>query len=277
MITLGVDLASQPKKTGVCLIRWDGGSAEVMLLECGATDSCLLELFDKAHKVGIDAPFGWPSCFTKAVAAYAHARPAPWPPEGSAALFPTTRFPHLRYRRTDTVVKDKACVTPLSVSSNWIAAPAMRTASLLAKRASNGEAIDRRGERGRFVEVYPAAALSVWGEYLRAWSAGEEDVPTTGYKAAKGKETRKKIVAVLAGATKPWLEFCGEYSWGNCEDSDDNLDALVAALVARAAAMDPNQCEPIPCKDRDRAKEEGWIALPKPDSLKRLPSEVALS
>ena len=44
------------------------------------------------------------------------------------------------------------------------------------------------------------------------------------------------------------------------------LDALVAALVARAAAR--GGCEPP--EDCGLAKREGWIALPYADSLGRL-------
>ena len=43
------------------------------------------------------------------------------------------------------------------------------------------------------------------------------------------------------------------------------LDALVAALVARAAVI--GCCEPIPPGDRALAMEEGWIALPRSGSL----------
>jgi len=45
----------------------------------------------------------------------------------------------------------------------------------------------------------------------------------------------------------------------------DNFDAFVAALVTRAAAI--GCCEEIP---PERAKKEGWIALPKSGSLGRL-------
>ncbi|MDE2793483.1 MAG: hypothetical protein OXL34_01585 [Gemmatimonadota bacterium] len=48
----------------------------------------------------------------------------------------------------------------------------------------------------------------------------------------------------------------------------DNFDAFVAALVTRAAAI--GCCEEIPPEDCERAKKEGWIALPKSGSLGRL-------
>ena len=74
MVTLGVDLASQAKRTAVCLIRWDGESADVDCLRTDVTDSDLLELFGRPgqgpDKIAIDAPFGWPEDFVRAIHAY---------------------------------------------------------------------------------------------------------------------------------------------------------------------------------------------------------------
>ena len=38
MVTLGVDLASQPKRTATCLIHWDSTSARIERLSIGATN-----------------------------------------------------------------------------------------------------------------------------------------------------------------------------------------------------------------------------------------------
>jgi hypothetical protein len=48
----------------------------------------------------------------------------------------------------------------------------------------------------------------------------------------------------------------------------DALDSVIAALVARAAAL--NVCDPIPREFAEAAEAEGWIALPLPDSLEKL-------
>lgn len=243
MLTLGVDLASQPKRTATCLIRWDRGSARVETLSMGATDAALHELFGRADKIGIDAPFGWPAPFTRAVAAYS-----------AETVWPSTDVPRLRFRRTDEVAKEKLGRWPLSVSTDLIAVTAMRAVRLLAEAATTGESIDRSGT-GRFVEVYPAAALHVWG------------FPSRGYKGAKGAEVRARLVSDLAERTRDWLTLCEE-DWARCTASDDMLDALVAALVTRAAAI--GRCEPIPPTDQELAREEGWIALPQTGSLDRL-------
>ena len=240
MVTLGVDLASQPKRTATCLIHWDDTSAHVEELSMAATDSYLHELFGRADKIGIDAPFGWPARFSRAIADYS-----------TSTVWPSVDVRQLRFRRTDRVAKERLGRWPLSVSSDLIAVPAMRVAQLLAEVAATGEVIDRSGG-GRFVETYPAAALSIWG------------FPSRGYKGARGAEVRARLVSAFAEATTPWLTLSNE-DWSRCRASDDVLDALVAALVARAAAI--GRCEPIPPADHRLAAEEGWIALPQSESL----------
>ena len=243
MVTLGVDLASQPKRTATCLIRWARGSARVESLSLGATDAELHELFGRADKIGIDAPFGWPAPFTRAVAAYS-----------AETVWPSTYVPRLRFRRTDEIAKEKLGRWPLSVSTDLIAVTAMRAVRLLAEAAATGEAVDRSGG-GRFVEVYPAAALHLWG------------FPSRGYKRTKGAAVRARLVSDLAERTIDWLTL-SEEDWARCTASDDMLDALVAALVTRVAAI--GRCEPIPTGDHELAKEEGWIALPQTGSLNQL-------
>lgn len=243
MVTLGVDLASQPKHTAICIICWNSTSAHIDSLSLDVSDSSLLELFRLADKIGIDAPFGWPKRFVRAIYDYS-----------TSMVWPTVDVSPLRYRRTDLVVRETAGVWPLSVSAERIAMTAMRTARLLTKAAENEGAIDRSG-RGAFVEAYPAAALRIWG---LAWK---------GYKGPKKEAARAKQVERLAEKTSSWLTLSAE-DRSRCVESDDILDALVVALVARASAI--GRCEPIPSKDRRLAKEEGWIALPQPDSLEGL-------
>ena len=243
MVTLGVDLASQPQKTATCLICWEGTRARVASISTGAHDSDLLELFTHADKIGIDAPFGWPRRFVQAVQRYS-----------TETTWPAVEVRQLRYRRTDEVVIDKAEIFPLSVAADRIAVTAMRAARLLAATSASGEPIDRSGT-GRFVETYPAAALSIWG------------FPAKGYKGPRNRDALARLVSEFADKTKAWLTLTEE-DRSRCRESDDCFDALVAALVARAAAIDC--CEPIPANDLDLAAEEGWIALPRPDSFQKL-------
>ena len=245
MTTLGVDVASQPRRTATCLIRWGNGSAVVDSLSQGSTDSDLLEMFGKADKIGIDAPFGWPVNFVQAIGLHS-----------ASTVWPVVADSHLRFRQTDRVVKQRVGRWPLMVAADRIAIPAMRVARLLAEVSMTGEVVDRGGG-GRFVETYPAAALSIWG------------LPSRGYKGKKAAAValRTDMVGRLATKAGAGLKLTRE-DRRKCRDSDDMLDALVAAIVTRAAAI--GYCEPIPDEDRRLAKREGWIALPESDSLRKL-------
>jgi len=251
MVTLGVDLASQAKKTAACLIRWDGGSAHVECLRIGLEDSALFELFGRPDtgpgKIGIDAPFGWPGDFVHAIRT--HWNSMHWPSVDSVDVS------RLRLRRTDRAVRKKVGLTPLSVSADKIAMTAMRAARLLAKVHEDGEDVDRSGKTCRFVEVYPAAALRTWGLPFKSYKGKEPE----------REDKRDKLVCDLAKETG--LKLTDEVRSG-CRESDDKFDAFVAALVTRAAAT--RCCEPIPDEDREHAGKEGWIALPQSDSLARL-------
>ncbi len=77
MITIGIDLASQPKKTAACVLKWNTSDATVERLALDINDETLLELADMGDKVGIDVPFGWPETFVRAVSA--HHSLQPWP------------------------------------------------------------------------------------------------------------------------------------------------------------------------------------------------------
>ncbi len=243
MRTLGIDLSTADKQTGICGIDWTRMPAVVEIVTKPATDALLLTRIVEADRVGIDVPLGWPDEFVDFVSAH----------HRGAALPECTR-PALRLRETDRFVYERTKLRPLSVSADRIGATAMRAASLLATLAKGGEAVDRAGGC-RVVEVYPAAALKVWG------------FASSGYKQTRGRQTRCKLVADLAVRTANWLDL-PTAAHAACENSDDVLDALVAALVARAVACGLR--EPIPEYAMDRARREGWIALPLPDSLEKL-------
>jgi len=82
---MGIDLASKPANTAVCILGWRDRQAEVITLCRGQADH-KTKLHTKwlsttaygsrgdyggpITKVGIDAPFGWPEPFLDAVVAY---------------------------------------------------------------------------------------------------------------------------------------------------------------------------------------------------------------
>ncbi len=259
--TLGIDLASQPKESGVCLIDWTSGQGRVVQLEDRRlTDEVLVELMldRRVCKVGIDAPFGWPLAFIDAITAYR-----------DHGKWIDLEANELRFRATETAIAIETGQPPLSVALSDLAWPAMRCARLLSQIASADEALDRSGA-GRVVEVYPMAALRRWGAIAPGTAA-----PDWSYKgdAPGRRERRQEHLAGLLARLDDTLALTAKQS--ECfVDDDDDFDALISALVARAAHV--GQTDPIPRGMKWHALREGWIHLPTPGSLPRLspvPSE----
>jgi predicted nuclease with RNAse H fold len=227
VLTLGIDLASQARNTAACVVDWD--HRRVAALSLGWSDAELINAITRADKTAIDAPFGWPEPFVQALTAER------WP---SGPGEPRTRFER---RETDRWVHRETGKLPMSVSTDRIAYCAMRARVLIGDEPRDGS--------GRVVEAYPDASLRRWLPAL--W-------PGPSYKGPSGRERRARIVGALA------FDLDGHER--ACLDSDDCLDALVCALVARAAARG----ETHPPEDGRLARVEGWIHLPRPGSLSRL-------
>lgn len=247
MRTVGIDLASQDDRTAACVIDWgaDGGRV-TKLVPNGVSDTDIVHFALAADKVGVDVPFGWPIAFAEAVAR--HSIDASWPVEYLHA-----ENKAMCYRATDRRVRDLVSLNPLSVSSDRIALPAMRAAALMSR-------LDERAPldgTGRFVEVYPAAALRRWG---LTWKGYKDQKP-------ENRVRREGLVRNLLDATRGWLAVESGEVAALIED-DNALDAFVAALITRAATL--GLVEPIPDVDRVAAGREGWIAIPLPGSLSGL-------
>jgi Protein of unknown function (DUF429) len=217
VITTGIDFASQPPKTAACRICWADDKAEVRdLIPGGVDDEAILALLSASDKVGLDVPLGWPAAFIAATSSHSEGRP--WP--GGSIV-------DLRFRETDRYVAIETKRWPLSVSSDLIAVPAFRAAALASQVSFT---VDRSGA-GRIVEVYPAAALRRWGfSPLR-------------YKGKAGSEGRAALVSSFRKVTGDWLRLSAA-QWDLCAGGDDAFDAVLAAIVARAAARD--LCDPVP-------------------------------
>jgi predicted RNase H-like nuclease len=115
--------------------------------------------------------------------------------------------------------------------------------------------VDRSGAR-KLVEVYPAAALARW------------EIDPRGYKTGdKARDARERILDRLEDFANGWLKLAPPVR-GACVESDDALDAFVSALVARAAAR--RITEPAPNGLTSQAQREGWIHLPRANSLGEL-------
>jgi len=243
------------------MIRWDRGAPELLTLCRGRADDgtalhtkwlsttaygILGDYGAPITKVGIDAPFGWPEPFLDALAAY---RAAPeWP------IGMDDPPDECRLRETDRAVYRRAKKWPLSVSANYIAMAAMRCASLLTDigRHTGPEGVARDGS-GLCCEVYPDPALRYWTNH-----APESLAPRETYKGAAAAERRTALLAAIR-AQLPIDDPDDRLEKVALED--DYLDALVCALVARAAELGVTH-EPETKLERERAQVEGWIHLP---------------
>ena len=244
MRTLGVDLASDPRRTGLCLLDWRAGGARLAELTVGADDERVLAAHERADVTGIDSPFGWPAPFIGFLCSAVRLLP-----EAAEGWSPAVRD-GLRYRATDRVVHEAVGRWPLSVSSDLIAVVAMRCVGLLTRMGVT----DRAGSDGVF-EVYPAAALARWG------------LANRGYRGDRARPRRHVLLRALARRA-PWLDLGGTAERALLAGSSDAFDALIAALNVRAAAL--GHTESPPQELRREAAREGWIALPRPGSLERL-------
>jgi Protein of unknown function (DUF429) len=258
VLTLGVDLSADAKKTASCLIEWTRQRAVVRRPETGLGDEALLDRMTGTDEhpapewIGIDAPFGWPVPFVAAVRAWENG--GAWPARDGVARKP------LRYRATDLHCEEVAR-RGLSVSTDLIGVTAMRCAALLtalATRRGLGRLLDRTGA-DQVVEVYPGAALPLW-----SGDTQDARLDPRGYKGGTDHAKRRALVAGLLRAA-PWLDLDHE-TRSLCESNDDALDSLLAALVTRAAALG-RTLPPTTREQREAARVEGWLHLPARGSL----------
>ncbi len=226
MTTLGIDLSSMPPGTAACAITWGKRRAMAGPPHLACDDARLDALIADADVVGIDAPLGWPAPFAAAVG------------EWTLSEWNETIRDGLMLRETDRDIARRTKTRPLSVSSDRIALPAMRAMALLRRHGGT----DRSGD-GRFFEVYPAGSLAAWGL-----------TPAQSYKhaTAESRAARRALLAELRRRL-PWLEVADDYA-----ENTDALDALLAALSARAAAQGLSG-RPRTTAQAERARSEGWI------------------
>lgn len=234
----GVDLAADPKRTGLAVVRAEPTRLVVESVRVGATDDDVIHAVHHSDGAGIDVPFGWPDPFVSFICAHAAGR-ATAPPDTD----PQWRR-GMAQRTTDRHVHARTGLTPLSVSTDRIAYPALRWAALEGRLRNDGLPVPRDGS-GRTSEVYPAAALARWG------------LPHRGYKAAKNAAGRRTLLARL-GLLLPWLSWEGHET--TCQADDNALDAVLAALVARE--IDLGRCEAAPPELSAVVAREGWVWIP---------------
>lgn len=237
MVFGGIDLAADPRRTGVAQIS-NGTPTVVEMLVVGAEDADIAAIIMGSDMSGIDVPLGWPDAFVALLAD--HAAHALAPPPSTGSDWRRT----MAMRTTDVMVHQRTGRVPLSVSTDRIAYPALRWAGIEARLRAEGIDVPRDGS-GRICEVYPAAALSCWG------------LPSRGYKRREQSGQRTEIIDRLSYLF-PDLDWNGHRNL--CIDDDNALDAVVSALMARLVA--DRQADPPPEAMRDVVSREGWIWLP---------------
>lgn len=237
MMTLGVDLSANPAKTAACRVDWAAGTVE--LLRRPLMDDQLVEAVAAADLTGIDVPLGWPDAFVDAMVA--HRDGGGWP---TVTVEPPADRQPLRFRLTDLVAQQGGA-NPLSVSTERIGVAALRGARLQHLLGEIGVVVDRSGLSGQVIEAYPAGALRAWG------------LPHAGYKGSRNSQARQVLAESLSrrcGHLSSQVSACLE----GCDD--DDLDAVICAVIARAAVL--GYTRPPAADQIDAAKREGWIHIP---------------
>jgi hypothetical protein len=251
MITWGVDLSVNLADTGVCALTWERDRVVAAFPEA-VSDEFLVDIVaGRGDVVGLDVPLGWPVGFAAAVGRYMAA------PDGTWDDGPFLGTYH-RLRATDRFVTEHGRrhglrITPMSVAADKLAAPAMKAAWALTVAARRGAALDRSGCTGRVLEAYPAAAVQVWDLELPAY---------------RNRPARAQAEAVAAGCEQIAARAGFPISGVEGARTDHQLDALLCALVARAARL--GMTVPPPSELRQSATLEGWIHVPIEGALPRL-------
>lgn len=240
MLISGVDLAAEPKGTAVATIAWGSDRAELVSLKLGVDDQQIMDECASSIKVGIDCALGWPVDFVDFLKRHSNLDALAKSPafDGGSDL-----RRNLAHRETDRHVREVTGRWPLSVSTDRLGMTAIRCAGLLSKWQAEGTPIDRTGS-GKIVEIYPGASLGQWG-FDRA-----------GYRTSA--DIRARLIFELHGHA-PWLSL-GAHEPLMIE-SCDAFDAVIAALAARSAQL--GKYEAPSEAQLERAKVEGWVALPK--------------
>lgn len=240
-LVAGIDLAADPRKTGLAVLREEGHVVRLDDVHVGASDDDVLAAIIPASKTGVDVPFGWPRRFVDLVAGHQAGyleSPAHTGPDWRRAVL---------YRETDLEVRRQVGKTPLSVAADKIAYPAIRWAAIAARLREQDIPTPRDGS-GVACEVYPGAALAAWGFGAQR------------YKKAAGALARGELVEALS-AHWPWLDWAGHEDV--CAASDDALDAVIAAVIAREVLL--GRAIAPRAELAAAAADEGWIWLPTPE------------
>jgi hypothetical protein len=226
VVLIGIDCATQPRKVGLALGRWDGRTVRVLACCIGNAKASPLAIINgwlQQHGnalIALDAPLGWPQPLGDVLNRHQ---------AGAGMGYSSNR---LFRRHTDDAIQQRFGKRPLEVGANFISRTAVAALELLEQlRQSTGDPIplawspeDRPALAA--IEVYPAATRLSHGSAGRGGSI-------------EALEHRLDCSALN----------------GELPTSADAIDALVC-LVAAADFLEGRACPP---DDLNLAKTEGWI------------------
>ncbi len=233
---VGVDCATDPRKTGVVAIRRGPGRARIVSASLGDASDTVADVVQAAGGDGplllcLDAPLGWPAALGPTLA----------PHVAGAGL--AVGEPNRLFRRaTDEFVRRRLGKQPLEVGADRIARTACVALGLLETlRHRRGEAIplawSPQVSASAAIEVYPAAVLLSRG------------LPASRYKPVAARALRERILDGLASELD-----AGEHA-DILLSKSDVLDAALAGVAGVDFLAD--RCSGP--TDAALARSEGWI------------------
>lgn len=229
-VILGIDCATQPRKTGLALAELRGGSVHIVRCTTGTKNkppAVIAAQWLQDHDdvlIALDAPLGWPRALGCELATHRAGMPLE---SGSNELFA---------RDTDRAIWERLGKQPLEVGANLIARTAVAALALLRQlRQITGRSVplawspDER-EPWSAIEVYPAATRIAYGILDRGGCLDGMEA------LIDCSEIERDVLA--------------------CADA---ADACVCAL----AGADFLWGRAVPPDDLDTARTEGWIWAPR--------------
>ena len=234
---IGIDCATQPKKVGLAVGRFDKGAVTITEAVTEQSHDLITPKLERwigqapRTLIALDAPLGWPVDLSKALAGHQAGDPLDVPAN------------NLFRRATDRFVADKVGKTPLDVGADRIARTAHAALALLNRLRHATQlpiplAWDSEfDESVTAIEVYPAATMRAW------------ELPSSGYKRSDQRPERETILQGLQAQMD--TNAVQDAVLGNA----DMLDAAVCVLAGR------DFLEGWAFKPRDQvtARTEGWI------------------
>lgn len=238
MKIVGVDCATQKKKTGLSLATYEQGQCSLLEARTADGEKSVAEIIagwlkeDERFVLALDAPLGWPVRLGEQL-------------HGHRAGEPIMEDPNRLFRRmTDKFVREKIGKVPLDVGADRIARTAHTALALIGELREIlglkvGMAWDPlKIEQGAVIEIYPAATMKTYG------------IINSGYKDAGKEKLRESILQEL----KKYVEIHSGLETALVTNADV-LDSAFCVL-AGMDFLDGRVHMPV---DSQLARSEGWI------------------